>query len=57
MIKHVIADLAPHRERRAELAAKKGYVREVLAAGDERARQIARRTMEEVRAALGLRGA
>jgi tryptophanyl-tRNA synthetase len=57
MIKHVIADLAPHRERRAELAAKKGYVREVLAAGDERARQIARRTMEEVRAALGMRGA
>jgi tryptophanyl-tRNA synthetase len=53
MIKHVIADLAPHRERRAALAAKKGYVREVLAAGDERARKIAQQTMAEVRAALG----
>ncbi|HEY8517888.1 MAG TPA: tryptophan--tRNA ligase [Candidatus Binatia bacterium] len=56
MIKHVLADLAPHRERRAELAARKGYVRDVLEAGTARAREIARRTMEEVRAAMGLVG-
>ena len=56
MIKHVIADLAPHRERRAELAARAGYVREVLAAGTARARTIARQTMTEVRDAMGLAG-
>jgi tryptophanyl-tRNA synthetase len=56
MIEHVVADLAPHRERRAELAARPGYVRDVLAAGTERARAIARRTMVEVRDAMGLAG-
>jgi len=56
MIEHVLADLAPHRERRAALAARMGYVREVLAAGTERARTIARRTMTEVRDAMGLAG-
>ena len=56
MIKHVIADLAPHRERRAQLASRQGYVRDVLAAGTERARAIARRTMTEVRDAMGLAG-
>ena len=56
MIKHVLADLAPHRERRAELAARPGYARDVLAAGTERAREIARRTMTEVRDAMGLAG-
>lgn len=53
MIRHVVADLAPIRERRAALTARPGLVREVLAAGAERARRIARATMEEVRAALG----
>ncbi|MBY0274185.1 tryptophan--tRNA ligase [Candidatus Binatia bacterium] len=56
MIKHVVADLAPHRERRAALAARTGYVRDVLAAGTERARAIARRTMVDVRDAMGLAG-
>src|SRR5262245_16730511 len=32
MIKHVIADLAPLRERRRELAERRGYVREVMEA-------------------------
>ncbi len=54
MIKHVLADLAPHRERRAELAAKPGLVREVLEAGTARARRIAQQTIAEVRAAMGL---
>lgn len=53
MIKHVVAALAPIRERRAELAAKPDEVREVLAAGTERARQIAQETMREVREAVG----
>jgi tryptophanyl-tRNA synthetase len=56
MIKHVLADLAPHRERRAAIAARPGYVRDVLAAGTARARKIAERTMAEVREAMGLAG-
>jgi tryptophanyl-tRNA synthetase len=56
MIKHVLADLAPHRERRAALAARPGYVRAVLEAGTARARVIAERTMDEVRGAMGLTG-
>lgn len=46
--------LEPFRARRAELAAKPNAVQEVLDDGAERARKIARKTMEEVRAAVGL---
>lgn len=53
MIKHVVAELEPIRERRAELAAKPGEVRDIIAAGTERARAIARETMREVREAVG----
>ena len=56
MIKHVLADLAPHRERRAAFAARPGYVHDVLEAGTARARTIAQRTMAEVRDAMGLAG-
>jgi tryptophanyl-tRNA synthetase len=56
MIKYVLADLAPHRERRAALAARPGYARDVLEAGTARARVIAERTMAEVRDAMGLAG-
>ena len=56
MIKHVIEDLAPMRERRRALAERPGYVREVLATGVERARRIAAATMAEVRDAIGIRG-
>ena len=50
-----IADhLAPFRERRAELVARPEEVRTILAHGEERARERARRTMEEVRAAMHL---
>jgi tryptophanyl-tRNA synthetase len=54
MIKQMLADLEPHRERRAALVAREGYVRDVLEAGTARARQVAQRTMAEVRSALGL---
>jgi tryptophanyl-tRNA synthetase len=56
MSKHVVADLAPLRERRAELAARPGYVRQVLEEGSARARSIAQATMAEVRAAVGVGG-
>jgi tryptophanyl-tRNA synthetase len=53
MIKHVVADLAQHRERRAAIAASGGTVHDVLAAGAHRAREEARATMVEVRSKLG----
>jgi tryptophanyl-tRNA synthetase len=46
--------IAPVRERRAALLARKGYVREVLDAGRDKARQVASETLGKVRAALNL---
>ncbi|MFC2011614.1 tryptophan--tRNA ligase [Chloroflexota bacterium] len=46
--------LRPFRERRAELAAKPGYVKEVLADGTRRAQVIARETINEVKQHMGL---
>ncbi|MGC5165319.1 tryptophan--tRNA ligase [Luteimicrobium sp. DT211] len=45
---------APHRARRAELAADPGYVHEVLRRGNERANEVAEKTLDEVRAAMGM---
>jgi len=47
-------ELAPFRERRAEIEARKGYVEEVIADGAKRAREIASETMAEVRQKMGL---
>ena len=44
--------LRPIRARRRELDRERGYLREVLRAGNERAREIATRTLEEVRALM-----
>lgn len=46
--------LAPFRERRAEIAAKPGYVEEVLADGARRAKDIAQETIREVKERMGL---
>jgi len=46
--------LAPFRARRAELAARPGYLDEVLADGAARARAIARETLAEVKEKMGL---
>ena len=54
MIKHVIDDLAPFREKRAELAEKPKIVEDVLAAGHDAAQATASATMAEVRETLGL---
>ena len=51
-IKHVLAELAPMRERRAGLTT--ADARAVLDAGNARARQVAAGTMAEVRAAVRL---
>ena len=50
---HLMAALRPVRERRRELAAR-GDVDEILAHGAQRAQAIARETMREVRARVGL---
>lgn len=44
----------PYREKRLELDKDPGYVEKVLQDGGRRARAIAQKTMEEVRAAVGL---
>jgi tryptophanyl-tRNA synthetase len=54
MIKHVISDLAPIRERRAALERRPQEVTAVLERGNEQARSVAAATMREVREAMGL---
>jgi tryptophanyl-tRNA synthetase len=54
MIKHVVDDLAPFREKRAQYQNKPRDVEDVLAAGNESARKVAASTMAEVRETLGL---
>lgn len=51
----IFKELAPIQERRREIEARSGYVDEVLAAGAERARQIAEPTLTEVKQLVGLR--
>ncbi|AKV55782.1 TrpS Tryptophanyl-tRNA synthetase [Bifidobacterium actinocoloniiforme DSM 22766] len=46
--------LAPHRERRAELARDMDSVRDVLAEGNKRANAIAEETLDQVRSAMGM---
>lgn len=46
--------LAPMHEKRAELDKKPGFVKEVLEAGNEKARILASETMNDVRARMGL---
>jgi tryptophanyl-tRNA synthetase len=54
MAKHLNAALAPLRERRRAIESKPAYIEEVLADGTRRAREVARSTLSEVRAAIGL---
>ena len=55
LAKNMNLALAPIRARRAEFAARPGYVKEVLDDGAKRARVIAQATMQEVRQKMGLR--
>ncbi len=45
--------LEPMRRKRAEIEAKPGYIKEVLAAGEEKAHRIAGQTIDEIRKAMG----
>jgi tryptophanyl-tRNA synthetase len=51
----LVDTLAPVRERRERLLGDPDFVRDVLADGAGRARAVAEATMEEVRAAMGLK--
>ncbi|ACV22508.1 tryptophan--tRNA ligase [Slackia heliotrinireducens] len=46
--------LAPHRERRAELAKDMDYIKDVLHEGNKKANEIAEATLNEVREAMGM---
>ncbi|MEK0307319.1 tryptophan--tRNA ligase [Bifidobacterium favimelis] len=46
--------LAPHRERRAELAKDMDYIHDILAEGNKRAERIAEETLDQVREAMGM---
>jgi tryptophanyl-tRNA synthetase len=48
------AYLAPIRKRRAELEARPEYVRDVILRGNERAREVGARTLDEVRRAMNM---
>src|SRR5262249_498350 len=52
--KNLNHELEPFRSRRADLAAKPGYVEDVLDTGARRAQVIAQKTMEAVKAAVQL---
>lgn len=47
--------LAPHRERRAELAEDMDYIHDVLAEGNSKADQVAEETLDQVRSAMGMK--
>jgi tryptophanyl-tRNA synthetase len=55
LAERVIEFFAPMRARRVEIDARDGYVEEVLARGQRRAQEIARETLAQARAAVGLR--
>ncbi|HCN29999.1 MAG TPA: tryptophan--tRNA ligase [Verrucomicrobiales bacterium] len=54
LLEAMLAHFAPFRERRAEIVADPAYVNRVLAEGAEKARAIARQTLNRIRAAVGL---
>ncbi len=55
MAANLIAAMQPLHERRAHFKAKPDRVREIIAAGSEKARAVARATMDEVRRAIKIR--
>jgi tryptophanyl-tRNA synthetase len=54
LMKNVIAKLAPIREKRLQLERQTGKVRDIIEAGNDRARRESAATMKLVRQAIGL---
>ncbi len=48
----VVAKMSPVYEKRQSITSKKGYIREVLDAGNRHAREVAARTLDDVRRAM-----
>ena len=55
VIESVNEFLAPHRERRAELAKDMDSIRDILHDGNARANAIAEETLDQVREAMGMK--
>ena len=55
VIESVNEFLAPHRERRAELAKDMDFIRDILHDGNKRANAIAEETLDQVREAMGMK--
>ena len=55
MAKNLIEAMAPLRERRAHFKAKPQLVKEIIAAGSRKARDVARQTMDQVRSAIQIK--
>ena len=51
---HIVDALAPMREKRKYYESRMAEVRDILANGEERAKKVARQTMEEVHTAMGI---
>jgi tryptophanyl-tRNA synthetase len=54
MIRHVLDDLAVFREKRAHWEQHRDEVRDVLRTGERQAKEVAKQTMAEVRAVMGV---
>ena len=54
VIDSVLEELAPIQDRAREYEADKGLVRNIIHEGNEKARDVTRQTLAEVRAAMGL---
>lgn len=54
IIESVLAELAPIQERASQFEQDKGLVRNIIHEGCEKARDVARQTLQEVRQAMGL---
>ncbi len=54
LLQHLMPTLDAIRDRRSQFAGKPGYVREVVREGSARARRVARETLEEAKAAVGI---
>jgi tryptophanyl-tRNA synthetase len=55
MAKNLINAMAPLHERRAQFKAKPERVKEIIAFGSEKARAVAKETMDQVRAAIRIK--
>jgi tryptophanyl-tRNA synthetase len=54
LLPNLIKELTPIREKREKLIRKKHELEEIIQEGDKKAREVAQKTLEEVRKKLGL---